>query len=187
MADAREAYRLDPQFRMPNNTLGIAYDGCAKTLARASDKTAEQLFDRISSHFDAPPKKLEGVSPLLPFDGSVQNFKAAAKKLDRMGKVQLLFDYSGSYFKAAIELRPDYHFANNNLGIYFARPGRSHNASTSEKYFRAALKASPRYADAWNNLGIVLAEQGKLDEAIAAHKSGLDVRPNRASDHNNLC
>ena len=55
--------------------------------------------------------------------------------------------------------------------------------------------------DAFNNLGIVLRQQGtalrqqgkleeagrKLDESIIAHKKGLELRNDRASDHNNLC
>jgi tetratricopeptide (TPR) repeat protein len=101
--------------------------------------------------------------------------------------VQLLFDYSGAAFKAAIDLKPDYDFGNNNLGVYYARRGGPEDAKRAEDYFRAAVRINPRYADAFNNLAIVLRWQGKLDEAIATHKAGLELRSDRASDHNNLC
>ena len=83
-----------------------------------------------------PPKKLDGVPPLLTYDGSVENFRTAATKLDRMRKVQLLFDYSASYFKSAIEIRSDYAFANNNLGAYYARRGFFHKADPKPPSWR---------------------------------------------------
>ena len=86
-----------------------------------------------------------------------------------------MFDYSAAAFKAAIDIKPDYDFGNNNLGVYYARRGRPEDLELAEKYFRAAVTSNPRYADAFNNLGIVLARQGKFDEAIASHKAGLEI------------
>lgn len=114
---------------------------------------------------------------------------------------QQAFDHSAAAFAASLGIKPDYDFGNNNLGVYFARPGKSHNARAAETFFRGAIVVNPRYADAFNNLGIVLAEQGrdllkegKLEEALAKfedsarqHGNGLGVRNDRASDHNNLC
>ena len=145
------------------------------------------MFDRVAAHFDGPPAKLDAAQQQLPFDGSVENFKAAARKLNRARKVQLLFDYSAAAYKAALDIKPDYDFGDNNLGVYYARRGGPGDMKLAEQYFRAAVKLNPRYADAFNNLGIVLARQGKLDDAIAAHKTGLSVRNDRAMDHNNLC
>jgi tetratricopeptide (TPR) repeat protein len=111
------------------------------------------------------------------------------------------FDRSAAAFAATLAIKPDYDFGNNNLGVYFARPGKAHDAQAAEKYFRKAITVNVRYADAFNNLGIVLAEQGqalkeqkkydealvKLDDASRQHSAGLRVRYDRASDHNNLC
>ena len=111
------------------------------------------------------------------------------------------FDRSAAAFAATLGIKADYDFGNNNLGVYFARPGKAHDAQSAEKYFRKAITVNSRYADAYNNLGIVLAEQGralraegKFDEALAKledaakqHAAGLTVRYDRASDHNNLC
>jgi tetratricopeptide (TPR) repeat protein len=187
MADATKAVRLDPKAAIAWNHVGIAYDGYARALSAADAKAAATLFDHASAHFDGPPGKIDAAQQQLPFDGSVEHFKAAARKLDRAHQVQLLFDYSAAAFKAAIDLKPGYDFGNNNLGVYYARRGGPGDMKLAEKYFRAAVESNPRYADAFNNLGIVLTRQGKLDDAIASHKAGLRVRNDRASDHNNLC
>ena len=76
-------------------------------------------------------------------------------------KAQEAFDHSAAAFVATLAIKPDYDFGNNNLGVYFARPGKAHDAKAAEKYFRKAITVNPRYADAFNNLGIVLAEQGR--------------------------
>jgi tetratricopeptide (TPR) repeat protein len=125
------------------------------------------------------------------------------KELTRtnLAAAQEAFDRSAAAFAATLAIKPDYDFGNNNLGVYFARPGKSHDAVAAENYFRKAITVNQRYADAFNNLGIVLAEQGaalraehkfdealgKLEDAARQHANGLAVRYDRASDHNNLC
>jgi protein O-mannosyl-transferase len=114
---------------------------------------------------------------------------------------QEAFDRSAAAFQATLAIKPDYDFGNNNLGVYFARQGKAHDAKQAETFFRKAIIVNQRYADAYNNLGIVLHEQGqqlrkegkfdealaKLKDAAAQHENGLRVRFDRASDHNNLC
>jgi tetratricopeptide (TPR) repeat protein len=185
--DSIEAIRLDTKCARAHNSLGIAYDGYARAMWNADEETADALFVRASQHFTGPPRKLDAVQQQVPFDGSVEHFRAATKKLDRTHKSQLLFDYSAAAFKAAIDIQPDYDFGNNNLGVYYARRGEPGDIKLAEKHFRDALKVNRHYADAFNNLGIVLARQGKLDEAIASHRAGLEFRKSSASDHNNLC
>ena len=98
-----------------------------------------------------------------------------------------MFDYSADAFQATIDIKPDYDFGNNNLGVYYARKNKPEDLAHAEENFRRALMSNQRYADAFNNLGIILAREGKLDEAVIAHRRGLEVRIDRASDHNNLC
>ncbi len=199
--DSLEAIRLDPKCARAHNSLGVAYDGYAKEVSRADAATAESLFDRASEYFDGPPRKLDGAQQPLPFDGSVEDFRAATRKLDRTHKMQLLYDYSAAAFKAAIDIEPDYDFGNNNLGVYYARRGGPEDMQLAEKYFRSTLIINQRYADAYNNLGIVLRMQAtalrqkakleeavqKVNESILTHKKGLKIRNDKASDHNNLC
>ena len=167
------------------NHIGIAYDKDAKAMATADLKTADALFDRAARHFKRPPKIRDPRSPPLP-DDTEENFQAAVKKLDRGQKRELLFDYSAENFKASIDIKPDYDFGNNNLGVYYAHPSPTRDIVKAEQYFKQALRSNGRYADAYNNLGIVLAEQGKLDEAILCHLAELKIFDHRASDHNNL-
>lgn len=170
------------------NHIGIAYDSDAKKMSSIDAKEAEELFDQVAENFKGPPKKIDDAQkrPLF-FDEPLDNFKAAARKLNPTQKQQLLFDYSAENFKATIEIKPDYDFGNNNLGVYYARRDGPEDLKLAEKYFSDALVSNRRYADAYNNLGIVLARQGKFDDAIRSHKAGLEVRYDRASDHSNLC
>jgi tetratricopeptide (TPR) repeat protein len=186
MADAAKAVRLDPNYAAAQNALGVAYNDYALKILKSDSKTAEALFDHASAYFDAPPAKLDDAQQRWPLGGSVESFRAATRKLDNTHKAQLLFDYSAAAFSVALDIRPDYDFGNNNLGVYYARRNAPGDIQLAEKCFRAALKSNPRYADGLNNLGIVLTRQGKFDEAIATHKAGLAVRNNRASDHNTL-
>ncbi|MGO9115554.1 MAG: tetratricopeptide repeat protein [Thermoguttaceae bacterium] len=169
------------------NHIGIAYDADAREMAKIDAKAAQLLFDRVAENFEGPPKILDDARRRLLFGDSAESFKAAVKKLDFAQQQQLLFDYSADNFKAAIDIKPDYDFGHNNLGVYYARRGGPDDLKLAEKYFTGALRSNQRYADAYNNLAIVLARQGRFDDAIACHKLGLNVRPDRASDHTNFC
>ena len=169
------------------NHIGIAFDKDAKAMSTLDPQAADALFDHVTRYFDGPPKiHDEQKSPLPPSD-SPESYREAVKKLDRGHKAELLFDYSADNFKASIDIKPDYDFGNNNLGVYYAHPGPSQDLAKAEKYFKGALMSNQRYADAYNNLGIVLAGQGKLEEAEWCHLQGLKIFNHRASDHNNLC
>ena len=93
------------------------------------------------------------------------------------------FDKSADAFRSSIDIKPDYDFGNNNLGVYYARKSDAETSSWPRKYFRdsALMSNQQHYADAYNNLGIILARQGKFDDAINCHKLGLNVRFDRAS------
>ncbi len=184
------------------NHIGIVYDSDAKKMAGLDAEEAAALFSHVSQYFPGPPQKLdEARKRQWSLDVPDEDFTAAALKLDRFQKQQLLFDYSADAFQATIDIKPDYDFGNNNLGVYYARRGGPEDLQLAEKFFSGALMSNQRYADAYNNLGIILARQGaelagkgkfpealkKFDDSIACHKRGLGVRIDRASDHNNLC
>jgi protein O-mannosyl-transferase len=170
------------------NHIGIAFDSDGKKMGTLDEKDAEKLFDEVSAYYQEPPKKLHAsLKAPLAAAGAEHDFKAAAKKLNLLQKQQLLFDYSADAFQTTIDIKPDYDFGNNNLGVYYARLNEPEDLRLAEKYFRGALSSNQRYADAFNNLAIILYRQGKYDESIECHKAGLNVRIDRASDHNNLC
>ena len=174
------------------NHIGIAYDQDARKISQIDAEDAKKLFDAVSENFPGPPKIIDNQRRKAWFGDSADNirdanFQSAIDKLDHAQQAQLLFDYSADNFKAAIDIKPDYDFGNNNLGVYYARRSGADDLQHAEQYFKGALRSNQRYADAFNNLAIVLSRQGKYDEAILSHKAGLAVRDDRASDHNNLC
>ena len=87
------------------------------------------------------------------------------------------------YWRLALEVKPDYADAHNNLGMLLAGQGQAEQA---EAAYRQALALDPRHADACNNLGILLARLKRRDEAEAAYREGLRIRQGHAETHNNL-
>ncbi len=86
-------------------------------------------------------------------------------------------------FSKAVQIKPDYVEAHNNLGLAFQSRGRFEEAIAS---FRKALEIQPDFVEAHNNLGAALKYQGRLDEAIASLGKALQIRPDHAEAHNNL-
>jgi tetratricopeptide (TPR) repeat protein len=112
----------------------------------------------------------------------------------------------------ALYLRPDYAEAYNNLGTVYQSQGKLPEAIAC---YRKALELQPQYAQARQNLdgalraaglgaaaapqapptdparaqnvrGIALAQEGKWDEAIAAFREAIRLRPDYADAMNNL-
>lgn len=50
--------------------------------------------------------------------------------------------------------------------------------TTATKYFETAIKEDPMNHSTWNKYGAALANNSKSQEAIAAYKQALDLRPN---------
>jgi tetratricopeptide (TPR) repeat protein len=74
----------------------------------------------------------------------------------------------------ALQLRPGFAEAENQLGLVTARAGEN---STAEKHFRKAIATAPSYAEAANNLGTLLGQQGRDREAEAFLRSAVSVNP----------
>ena len=70
----------------------------------------------------------------------------------------------------ALEIKPDYAEAHNNLGNALAGRGQFDEAIA---HFRKALEIKPDYVEAHNNLGIVLADRGQVEEAIDHYQQAL--------------
>jgi tetratricopeptide (TPR) repeat protein len=86
-------------------------------------------------------------------------------------------------FQKALEIRPDYPDANNNLGYALASKGRYVEAMG---LFRTTLRVRPSYAKAHNNLAITLAQLGKTNEAIEQFNQALEIDGNYADGHYNF-
>ena len=86
-------------------------------------------------------------------------------------------------YNKAIELRPDYDLAYNNIGIAYYNKGILDEAISC---YKKALEINPRYAFAHNNLGNAYKNKGMLDEAISCYKKALEINPRYAFTYNNL-
>ena len=86
-------------------------------------------------------------------------------------------------YHQALQLKPDYLEAHNNLGTVLKNRGRYDEAITA---YHQALQLQPDSAGVHSNLGNVLKDRGRLDEAITAHRRALELSPERAEAHSNL-
>lgn len=88
-----------------------------------------------------------------------------------------------AYWRQAIEEKPDYADAHNNLGVVLKELNRLPEA---ESAYLCALAISPEHADAHNNLGVLLDDLNRFSEAEAAYQRALAIRPDFADAHYNL-
>ena len=98
-------------------------------------------------------------------------------------KDQGKLDEAVACYRRALELKPDFAEAHNNLGIAFKDQGKLDEAVAC---YRRALELKPDFAEAHNNLGNALKDQGKLDEAVACYRRALELKPDYAEAHDNL-
>jgi predicted O-linked N-acetylglucosamine transferase (SPINDLY family) len=85
--------------------------------------------------------------------------------------------------RRALELKPDFADAHNNLGITLGVQGKLDEAVAC---YRRALELKPDHADAYNNLGNALKDQGALREAVACYRRAMELKPDFAQVHSNL-
>ncbi len=86
-----------------------------------------------------------------------------------MGKL----DEAIACHRRALELKPDYAAAQNNLGTALSDLG---NLEEAIACYCRALELKPDYPEAQNNLGNAFRKQGKLEEAIACHRRALELK-----------
>ncbi len=99
--------------------------------------------------------------------------------LFELGKI----DEAETSLKKAIELKPDFFEAHNNLGATQQNLGRLDEA---EKSYKKAIELKPDYAEAHNNLGNTLNYKGDLVAAIDSYKQALNIQPDYAEAWNNV-
>ena len=102
-----------------------------------------------------------------------------ANALHELGRL----DEALPHYHKAIDIKPDYAEAYNNLGNVLKKLGRLEEAVTC---YHKALAIKPDYAVAHCNLGTVFQELGQLDEAIASYHKSLTIKPDYAEAHYNL-
>ncbi len=93
------------------------------------------------------------------------------------------WDDAITQFQQALQIRPDYAEACNNLGLALFKEGRAGEAISQ---YKNALRLQPGYADASYNLGNAFLQKGRLDEAISCYQNALQIQPGNAQVHGNL-
>ncbi len=104
----------------------------------------------------------------LPQDAVLRYDLALA--LDRTGDAAA----ERAALEIAVQLRPGFAEAENQLGYITARAG---DFAAAEKHFRNALAAAPSYAEAENNLGTLLGQENRDSEAEICFRSAVTVNP----------
>ena len=87
-----------------------------------------------------------------------------------------------THYTNAIELKPDFANAYNNLGNVYADKSELDNAIRD---FTTAIQLQPYLADAYNGRGSAYADKGELDNAIKDYTKAIQLRPNFAIAYNN--
>ena len=87
------------------------------------------------------------------------------------------------YYNRALQAKPDFAEAHNNLGNALNDIGQSVQAIRS---FKKALTINPDFAEAYCNLGETFSRLGRARDAAASFIKALDIRPNLAEAHHNL-
>ena len=85
--------------------------------------------------------------------------------------------------KKALQIKPDFAQAHNNLGTALKEKGALNSAILS---FQTALKIKPDFEKAHYNLGTALQENGDLNSAILSFQKALQIKPDFADAHYNL-
>ena len=86
-------------------------------------------------------------------------------------------------YRQAINMRPEYFAAYNNLGILLKDEKQFDEAET---WFRQAIRINREYAEAYSNLGTVLQEKGQFDEAEACFRQAIALSGKNPTTYNNL-
>ena len=86
-------------------------------------------------------------------------------------------------YKRAIELKPDYAEAYNNMGVAYKE--NSDFTSAIESY-NNAINLNPDLVEAYNNLGLAFNKLGEYKKSLETYQKVLELKPDYAEAHNNL-
>jgi tetratricopeptide (TPR) repeat protein len=187
-----DALRLDPHYEFVRKRL------LHRALDREDLKRARIQAERLVAEDQNRPEYLFLVGLVAARSGDVdearQRYQAAIDKSSdgypeawlNLGRLEVnagKLDVGVAAYRRAIELRPTYAAAQNNLGLAL---DDQRDADGAENAFRAALAINPQYAAARVNLGSSLSRRGRYDEAIAQFEKAIELRTDYPSAELNL-
>jgi tetratricopeptide (TPR) repeat protein len=86
-------------------------------------------------------------------------------------------------YRKAIQLKPEFAVAHNDLGLVLARQGKLDEAIREH---RRAIQLNPEFAVAHTDVGRALTKQGKLDEAIFSYRDAVRIDADFVDAHHQL-
>ena len=153
--DCKRAVSLSSSLPEAHVCLGTLYNG------RGQYEKAAQEFQRAA---DAEPANDDA-------------WRGLALAQERLGKVQEAEDT----YRRAIGLRRHYWASYNQLGLFFYHHGRYREAA--EQWERTAA-LTPDNSQAFYNLGAAYAQLERFEDAIAAFRKSIELRPTYAAYSN---
>lgn len=136
----------------------------------------DEQFDDALAAFTSAIRNAEGKDQLTGL-GAVYFYRGYIYGSIRDQPEKAIEDY-----EAAIELKPDFVEAYNNLGNEYSNLGEYGFAL--EKYNKA-LEIDPEFASAYNNRGNAYRDLGKYDQAVSDYNRALQLDPDDAKPYAN--
>jgi tetratricopeptide (TPR) repeat protein len=172
----RIARELTPDEAEAHHNLGIALQEYGRP-----EEAAEWFLGTLAL---SPGHKgaAAGLEAALRQQVGVADAEAKFEEGNRL-RAQERLDEAIACYRTAIEAKPGYPDAHNNLGIALRLSGRADEAIAC---YRTTIGLNPNYAEAHNNLGIALQTLERLEEAAVCYRRAIDLKPDSPEAHSNL-
>ena len=148
---------------------------------RTSNPSQQQLDYLASLYYQGNLKEAlisaETLTIEFPNNPNLLNFIGIIYKA--LGK----YNKAISKYKAAVELKPDYAEAQNNLGNALCDLGKHEKAISC---YNKAIELKVDYTEAYYNLGNTLNELKRYEEAIIVLNKSIELKPDFPEAYNNL-
>jgi tetratricopeptide (TPR) repeat protein len=86
-------------------------------------------------------------------------------------------------FRIALQLKPEFAEAHNNLGIAYGRKGMF---DAAQLHLAEAVRIKPGFTEAYNNLGIAYASTRQYDKALEQFQRAVELSPAFAEAYRNM-
>jgi len=161
-AEAQEQLKIYQERKQSDNRLALSQTKAGQAAQALASGNAVQAVALYREAIEAQPQ-----DAVLEYDLAIAIDQDKDSEAERLEQERVALE-------KAVELKPGFAGAENQLGIVLARAGETQAA---EKHFRSALAVAPRFAEASNNLGTLLGQEGRDAEAEARFRSAVSANP----------
>ena len=165
----------DPAWLVPV-ALGVALAGCAAWLPPAQDE-----LPVVEAGAPAKPEPAAPAAAPAEPAVSAESQKMYQQALAALGAGR--YGEAERALLAVIRREPELAGPHANLGILYARTGRTEQAFESLKQ---AVRLNPKRAVYYNELGMMSRREGRFDEARGYYVKALELDPDCAHAHLNI-